>query len=160
MDESTTLAPMARADLREELHGQVEDALGKDAVPVAGCRRLDRRGFFYAASILDEVVQGMRAWDEEVFGPVASVIRVRDVDEAVAVANASPFGLGGSVWTGDRGRGEELARRLECGAAFVNGMVKSDPRLPFGGVKDSGYGRELSRHGIREFVNAKTVWIG
>jgi succinate-semialdehyde dehydrogenase / glutarate-semialdehyde dehydrogenase len=102
----------------------------------------------------------MRAWSEEVFGPVALVIGVRDELAAIEIANASRFGLGGSVWTKDIARGERLARRLECGAAFVNGMVKSDPRLPFGGVKDSGYGRELSRHGVREFVNAKTVWIG
>jgi succinate-semialdehyde dehydrogenase/glutarate-semialdehyde dehydrogenase len=101
----------------------------------------------------------MVAFDEETFGPVAAVIRAADADEAVGLANASRYGLGGSVWTRDRVRGEDLARRLECGCAFVNGIVKSDPRLPFGGVKDSGYGRELSALGIREFVNAKTVWV-
>jgi len=158
-DEATTLAPMARADLRDELDAQVRDALRQDANPVTGCRPLDRKGFFYAPSILDGVAPGMRAWSEELFGPVASIITVRDANEAVEVANASNFGLGGSVWTRDVARGETLARRMECGAAFVNGMVKSDPRLPFGGVKESGYGRELARHGIREFVNAKTLWV-
>ena len=97
--------------------------------------------------------------EEELFGPVASIIRVGNEAEAVRVANDTGFGLGGSVWTRDSDRGERVARRLECGCAFVNGLVKSDPRLPFGGVKNSGYGRELSKHGIREFVNAKTIWI-
>jgi succinate-semialdehyde dehydrogenase/glutarate-semialdehyde dehydrogenase len=101
----------------------------------------------------------MRAYAEELFGPVATVIRARDEQDALAIANESEFGLGGSVWTSDPQRGERLARTLECGAAFVNGLVKSDPRLPFGGVKRSGYGRELSWHGIHEFVNVKTVWI-
>lgn len=156
----TTLAPMARHDLRGELHEQVADALAHGAKAVAGGHPLDGRGAFYAPTILGDVAPGMRAWSEEVFGPVALVIGVRDANHAIEIANASRYGLGGSVWTKDFARGEALARRLECGAAFVNGMVKSDPRLPFGGVKDSGYGRELSRHGIREFVNAKTVWIG
>ena len=158
-DEATTLAPMARGDLRGELDAQVRDALRQDAGLVTGCRPLDGPGFFYAPSILGGVVPGMRAWSEELFGPVASIITVAGEEEAVGVANGSPFGLGGSVWTRDVARGEALARRLECGAAFVNGMVKSDPRLPFGGVKDSGYGRELGRHGIREFVNAQTLWV-
>jgi succinate-semialdehyde dehydrogenase / glutarate-semialdehyde dehydrogenase len=156
----TTLAPMARRDLRDELHEQVADALAHGATAVAGGHPLDRPGAFYAPTILSGVRPGMRAWAEEVFGPVALVIGVRTEFEAIEIANASRFGLGGSIWTRDLARGERLARRLECGAAFVNGMVKSDPRLPFGGVKDSGYGRELSRHGIREFVNAKTIWIG
>jgi len=160
LDPATTLAPMARHDLRDEVHEQVADALTRGARAVTGAQPLDGPGAYYAATILDGVAPGMRAWSEEVFGPVALVIGVRDENEAVEIANASRFGLGGSVWTRDLARGERLARRLECGAAFVNGMVKSDPRLPFGGVKDSGYGRELSRHGIREFVNAKTVWIG
>jgi succinate-semialdehyde dehydrogenase/glutarate-semialdehyde dehydrogenase len=159
LDEHTTLAPMARADLRDELDAQVRDALRQAATPITGCKPLDRPGYYYAPSILDGISPGMRAWSEELFGPVATVVTVRDADEAVDVANASNFGLGGSVWTRDAARGETLARRLECGAAFVNGMVKSDPRLPFGGVKDSGYGRELARHGIREFVNAKTLWV-
>jgi succinate-semialdehyde dehydrogenase/glutarate-semialdehyde dehydrogenase len=101
----------------------------------------------------------MAAYHEELFGPVASMIRVRDEKEAVEVANASPFGLGGSVWTADSARGETVAGQVEAGAVFVNGLVKSDPRLPFGGVKISGYGRELSHYGIKEFVNIQTVWV-
>jgi succinate-semialdehyde dehydrogenase/glutarate-semialdehyde dehydrogenase len=155
----TTLGPMARADLRDSLHEQVSDALDNGAEAVTGCEPLPGDGYFYKPSILDRVQRGMRAWREELFGPVASVIRVADEAEGLQVANANTFGLGGSVWTRDAARGEAFARRMECGAAFVNGMVKSDPRLPFGGIKESGYGRELSHHGIREFVNAKTLWI-
>lgn len=155
----TTLAPLARADLRDGLHQLVEDSLARGAVPVTGCRPLDGPGAFYAASILDRVEPGMPVFDEETFGPVAAVTRVADVDEAVAMANRSRYGLGGSVWTRDTAAGERLALRLRCGCVFVNGMVKSDPRLPFGGVGRSGYGRELSHHGIREFVNITSVWI-
>lgn len=156
----STLAPMARFDLRDALHAQVRDALQKGAKAVLGCEPLPGKGAFYPASILDGVVPGMRAWNEELFGPVASIIRVRDEAEALQVANGSTYGLGGSVWTRDRKRGEAFARQLQSGSAFVNGLVKSDPRLPFGGIKHSGYGRELARHGIHEFTNVKTVWIG
>jgi len=159
LDESTTLAPMARADLRDELHQQVSDSLAAGAVAATGCAPIDGPGVFYQPSILDQVGAGMRAYEEELFGPVAIVIRARDEDDAVRIANESAYGLGGSVWTRDSARGEAVARRLQSGAAFVNGLVKSDPRLPFGGVKNSGYGRELSHHGIHEFVNAKTIWI-
>ena len=159
MDEATTLPPLARHDLRDDLHKQVIDSLKAGAVAVTGCAPGEGPGAFYQASILDQVAPGMRAYSEELFGPVAIVIRARDEDDAVRIANDSDFGLGGSVWTGDSERGERVARRLACGCAFVNGLVKSDPRLPFGGVKHSGYGRELARHGIREFVNAKTLWI-
>ncbi|HWP94306.1 MAG TPA: NAD-dependent succinate-semialdehyde dehydrogenase [Gammaproteobacteria bacterium] len=159
LDESTTLAPLARGDLRDALHAQVEDALARGARVLTGGRPVPGPGAWYEPTILDGVAPGMRAWTEELFGPVASVIRVRDEEEALAVANATDFGLGGSVWTRDLARGEAFARRLVCGSAFVNGMVKSDPRLPFGGVKRSGYGRELAVHGIREFVNVKTLWI-
>ncbi len=158
-DPGTTLAPMARTDLRDELHQQVSDSIEQGAVPLVGCAPVEGRGAFYQPSILDRVGPGMRAWDEELFGPVAIVIRARDEEEALTIANGSRFGLGGSVWTTDSERGERLARRVQSGCCFVNGMVKSDPRLPFGGIKDSGYGRELSWHGIHEFVNAKTVWI-
>lgn len=161
-DGNTSLAPMARAGLRDDLHEQVQDALDKGAKAVRGCKPLEGEGFdagyWYEASVLEGVTDSMRAWCEELFGPVAIVIRVKDEAEAVRVANDVPFGLGGCVWTRNVGRGEKFARQLECGAAFVNGMVKSDPRLPFGGIKDSGYGRELSHHGIHEFVNIKTVW--
>jgi len=159
LDEATTLAPMARHDLRDELHQQVLDSMRKGAVAVTGCVPEAGAGSFYQASILDQVVPGMRAYSEEFFGPVAIVIRVKDEAEALKVANDSRFGLGGSVWTTDAERGERFARQMESGATFVNGMVKSDPRLPFGGIKASGYGRELSHHGMKEFVNAKTIWI-
>jgi succinate-semialdehyde dehydrogenase / glutarate-semialdehyde dehydrogenase len=156
----TTLAPLARADLRDSLHGQVKDALDKGAKALLGCEPLPGPGAFYQASILDGVQPGMRAWSEELFGPVASVIRVKDEVEALAVANDTNYGLGGSVWTRDLRRGEAFARGLQSGMVFVNGLAKSDPRLPFGGIKKSGYGRELTRHGIHEFVNIKSVWIG
>lgn len=159
LDESTTLAPMARIDLRDELHTQVEDTLAAGAINVTGCGPTPGQGAFYAASILDRVEPGMRAYSEELFGPVAIVIRARDEVDALRIANESRFGLGGSIWTGDIARGERLARQMQSGCTFVNGMVKSDPRLPFGGVKASGYGRELSHHGMLEFVNAKTIWI-
>lgn len=157
--EDTDLGPMARADLRDDLHGQVRDSIARGAVPLMGCESPAGPGFFYPVSILDHVKPGMRAYEEELFGPVAVMIRAVDDGEALRVANDNRYGLGGSVWTRDIRKGENLARRLQSGAAFVNGLVKSDPRLPFGGVKASGYGRELSVHGIREFVNAKTVWI-
>ena len=160
LDEATTLAPLARPDLREDLHRQVRASLAAGAVAVTGCAPHPGRGAFYLPSILDQVAPGMPAWEEELFGPVAAIIRVADEEEAVAVANGSRFGLGGSVWTRDVARGESLARRIESGAVFVNGLVKSDPRLPFGGVKASGYGRELSHHGLREFLNLKTIWVG
>lgn len=155
----TSLAPMARVDLRDELHQQVQASLAKGATEVAGCAPVDGVGAYYQASILDGVVPGMSAWDEEFFGPVAIVIRAKDEVEAIDIANGSVFGLGGSVWTRNAGRGEHVARQVQSGAVFVNGMVKSDPRLPFGGVKNSGYGRELCRHGMMEFVNQKTIWV-
>ncbi len=159
LNPGTTLAPLARADLRDDLHRQVQDSIAAGAIPVAGCEPVPGPGAFYQASILDHVKPGIRAYEEELFGPVAIVIRAKDEADALRIANDSRFGLGGSVWTRDSARGERIARQLQCGAAFVNGFVKSDPRLPFGGVKASGYGRELSHHGMREFVNAKTVWI-
>jgi succinate-semialdehyde dehydrogenase / glutarate-semialdehyde dehydrogenase len=158
-DEATTLAPLARHDLRDELHRQVLDAVTKGATAVTGCAPGEGPGAFYQPSILSGVRPDMRVYHEEVFGPVALVLPAADEEHALEIANATRFGLGGSVWTRDTARGERLARRLQCGAAFVNGIVKSDPRLPFGGVKSSGYGRELSRHGIHEFVSARTVWV-
>jgi succinate-semialdehyde dehydrogenase/glutarate-semialdehyde dehydrogenase len=158
-DESSALGPMAREDLREELHQQVQDSIQAGATAVTGCAPLPGPGAFYAPSIIDHVQPGMRAWDEELFGPVAIVIRARDEEEALRIANGSRFGLGGSVWTANAERGEAFARRMECGCAFVNGLVKSDPRLPFGGIKASGFGRELSHHGMYEFLNVKTIWV-
>jgi len=158
-DSHTDVGPMARNDLREEVHDQVERAIGQGAVAVAGGHTLNRDGFFYAPTVLTNVEPGTVAFEEEIFGPVASVVAADDVEHAVALANDTRFGLGGSIFTGDIEKGERMARQLEVGCAFVNEMTKSDPRLPFGGIKDSGYGRELSHHGIREFVNAKTVWV-
>jgi succinate-semialdehyde dehydrogenase/glutarate-semialdehyde dehydrogenase len=155
----TDLGPMARADLREGVHDQVERAIGEGAVAATGGHTLEREGFYYAPTVLTDVEPGTVAFEEEIFGPVASVVVAEDAEHALALANDSRFGLGGSIFTEDREKGERMARGLEAGCAFVNEMTKSDPRLPFGGIKDSGYGRELSRHGIREFVNAKTVWI-
>ena len=157
-DEATTLAPMARDDLRVELHKQVQASIAKGARVLLGCEP-DASHAGYPASILDAVVPGMPAYDEELFGPVASILRVRDEAEAVRVANDTTFGLGGSVWTGDRERGNQVARQLQCGAAFVNAVVKSDARLPFGGTKRSGFGRELAEHGIHEFMNIKSVYV-
>ena len=157
-DEATTLGPMARQDLRDELHRQVQASVGKGARALLGCEP-DASHAGYPASILDHVVPGMPAYDEELFGPVASILRVRDEAEAVKVANDTTFGLGGSVWTGDSERGNRVARQLQCGAAFVNAVVRSDVRLPFGGSKRSGFGRELAEHGIHEFMNIKSVYV-
>jgi succinate-semialdehyde dehydrogenase/glutarate-semialdehyde dehydrogenase len=159
MDAETDIGPLAREDLRDRVHDQVERAIGDGAVAVAGGHTLDRAGTYYAPTVLTDVEPGTVAFEEEIFGPVASIVVADGLDHAVAMANDTRFGLGGAVFTEDREKGERVARRLEVGCAFVNEMVKSDPRLPFGGVKESGYGRELSRHGIREFVNAKTVWV-
>jgi succinate-semialdehyde dehydrogenase/glutarate-semialdehyde dehydrogenase len=159
LDEHNRLGPMARHDLRDELHRQVVESVAQGAKAITGCSPEGGDGAYYQPSILDHVKPGMLAYHDELFGPVASIIRAVDEADAVRIANDTDFGLGGSVWTQDTGRGERIARQLECGCAFVNGLVKSDPRLPFGGVKNSGYGRELSKHGIREFVNAKTIWI-
>jgi succinate-semialdehyde dehydrogenase/glutarate-semialdehyde dehydrogenase len=157
-DPATTLAPMARNDLRSELQQQVQASIGAGAEKVCGCQPRPGPGAWYEASLLDRVTRDMPAFHEELFGPVASLIRVRDETEAVDTANASRFGLGGSLWSADSERAERLARQLQSGAVFINGLVKSDPRLPFGGVKASGYGRELSYYGMYEFVNHKTVW--
>ncbi len=159
LDEATTLAPLARADLRDELHRQVQDSVAEGAVVVTGGEPLPGPGAYYPATILDRVEPGMRAYEEELFGPVAVILRAKDEEDALRLANDTRYGLGGAVFSGDPERGERFALGIEAGAAFVNGMVKSDPRLPFGGIKMSGYGRELGREGIREFVNIKTVWI-
>jgi NAD-dependent aldehyde dehydrogenases len=137
----------------------VQASIERGAKPLLGCEPVAGSHAGYAASILDNVGPGMPAYDEELFGPVAAIIRVKDEAEAVRVANDTSYGLGGSVWTADARRGEAVACQLQCGAAFVNAVVKSDVRLPFGGVKRSGYGRELGAHGIREFTNIKTVYV-
>jgi len=160
MDPETDVGPMARGDLRDELHDQVRRSVDEGARLVLGGEIPAGPGYFYPVTLLTDVTPEMTVAREETFGPVAPIIVVRDGESAVQLANSSELGLGASVWTGDVVRGAELARRIESGAVFVNGLVKSDPRLPFGGVKQSGYGRELSVDGIREFVNVKTVWIG
>lgn len=158
-DETSQLGPMARADLRDELHRQIGDSIRQGAEPMLGCAALPGTGFYYAPSLLDRVTPACRAYHEEMFGPVATVIRARDEEDAIRIANDTRFGLGSSLWSRDTRRAERLSREILAGCCFINGMVKSDPRLPFGGVKDSGFGRELSHHGMHEFVNAKTVWI-
>jgi len=159
LDDTTQIGPMARLDLRESLHRQVTDSIVQGAVVLTGCKPVEGEGFFYQPSILDRVTTKTRAYHEELFGPVAIVIRAADEADALRIANETRFGLGSSIWSNDLARAEQLATQLQAGCTFINGMVKSDSRLPFGGVKASGYGRELSRLGIHEFVNAKTVWI-
>jgi acyl-CoA reductase-like NAD-dependent aldehyde dehydrogenase len=159
LDRATDVGPLARADLVDDLERQVRETIGAGARLVTGGARPSRPGFFYAPTVLADVAAGMAAFDEETFGPLAAVTVARDAAHAVELANRSRYGLAASIWTKDVARGEALARDLEAGSVFVNGAVKSDPRLPFGGVKRSGHGRELGVWGIREFVNAKTVWI-
>lgn len=159
LDPGTTVGPLARDDLRQALHAQVERSVAAGACLELGGRIPDGPGFFYPVTLLTGVRPGMPAWDEEVFGPVAAVRVVDDEHAAVAAANDSRYGLGASLWTRDTGRARELARRIDAGCVFFNELVKSDPRVPFGGIKDSGYGRELGAHGLREFVNRKTVWV-
>jgi succinate-semialdehyde dehydrogenase / glutarate-semialdehyde dehydrogenase len=156
---STDVGPLARLDLLETLHDQVQRSRDAGARPLFGGHRLPRKGYFYAPTVLSSVKPGMAVFDEETFGPVAAVVDARDVDEAVDLANASRYGLGASIWTPDTALAERIAGRIEAGCVFVNGIVKSDPALPFGGIKESGYGRELAAFGIREFVNIKTVWV-
>ncbi|MGH7768215.1 MAG: NAD-dependent succinate-semialdehyde dehydrogenase [Candidatus Binatia bacterium] len=159
LDRDTQVGPQAREDLRASLHRQVEESVKRGARLLLGGRMPEGPGAFYPPTVLADVNKGMPAFDEETFGPVAAVIRSRDEADAIRLANDSPYGLGASLWTEDRRRAERLTRDIEAGSVFVNGLVKSDPRLPFGGVKRSGYGRELSEYGIREFVNIKSVWM-
>jgi succinate-semialdehyde dehydrogenase/glutarate-semialdehyde dehydrogenase len=159
-DPATGVGPMARTDLREALHDQVVRSVEGGARLVMGGQIPDRPGAWYPPTILADVRPGMAAYEEELFGPVASILPVADEEEAIRVANDTSFGLGASVYTEDSARGERIAAELlDAGNCFVNGIVKSDPRLPFGGTKESGYGRELSPLGILEFTNAKTVWV-
>jgi acyl-CoA reductase-like NAD-dependent aldehyde dehydrogenase len=160
LDRKTQVGPLAREDLRVDIERQVAATAAAGAKVVLGGARGDGPGWFYQPTIVSQVEPGMRMFDEETFGPAAAVISARDADHAISLANASNFGLGGNLWTRDVTRAESIASRLESGAVFINGMTASDPRLPFGGVKRSGYGRELSYFGLREFVNAQTVWIG
>jgi succinate-semialdehyde dehydrogenase/glutarate-semialdehyde dehydrogenase len=155
----TEVGPMARADLLEGVHRQVEASVAEGARLLTGGRRLDGAGNFYAPTVLTDVARGQIAYDEEIFGPVATVIVAYGDDDAVRIANDTRFGLGASVWTADPERGVAVARRIRSGAVFVNAVVASDVRMPFGGTRASGYGRELAAAGIREFVNVRTWWV-
>jgi succinate-semialdehyde dehydrogenase/glutarate-semialdehyde dehydrogenase len=159
-ESDTQVGPLARPDLVDEIERQVNASIDAGARLVTGGRRPDRMGCYFEPTILAEVSKGMPVYSQETFGPVVSIITVHSEEEAIQVANDSDFGLGGCVWTRDLKRGEAIARKVATGAMFVNGMTKSDPRLPFGGIKKSGYGRELASYGIKEFVNIKTIWIG
>jgi acyl-CoA reductase-like NAD-dependent aldehyde dehydrogenase len=160
LNPATQIGPLARADLRDDIDQQVNASLNKGAKNLLGSHLLNRPGYYYAPTILGDVKPTMPVFTQETFGPAAAVIRARTPEHAVELANASTFGLGGNIWTADIKRAERFAAALESGAVFINGMTTSDPRLPFGGIKRSGYGRELAEFGIREFVNAQTVWIG
>jgi succinate-semialdehyde dehydrogenase/glutarate-semialdehyde dehydrogenase len=159
-DRETNIGPMARENLRATLQSQVERSIAAGAVVEVGGSALDGDGFYYQPTILDHVTPAHAAFSEETFGPVAAIIRVADVQEAVTLANDTEFGLGAAIWTGDVDAAADIARDIDAGAVFVNSIVASDPRLPFGGIKRSGYGRELGVNGIREFVNVKTLSIG
>ncbi len=159
-EDGVEVGPQARIDLRDDLHRQVEESIKKGARCLLGGEVPEGKGAFYPPTVLTDVAKGMPAYDEELFGPVAAIIPVKDEEEALRVANDSVFGLGAAVFTNDVEKGERIAaEELEAGACFVNAFVKSDPRLPFGGIKESGYGRELSHYGIKEFVNIKTVYV-
>ena len=160
LDEHTQMGPLARHDLRDELHQQVQESIAKGARCLLGGAIPESKGAFYPPTVLTNVRKGMPAYEDELFGPVAAIITVKDEKEAITVANDSIFGLGAAVFTQDLAKGERLAAtEIEAGCCFVNTFVKSDPRLPFGGIKESGYGRELSHYGIKEFVNIKTVFV-
>lgn len=160
MDDKTDIGPLATPDILKELDSQVQNCIQKGARVLIGGKPLsDRKGNFYPPTILTDLSIASPAFTEEFFGPVALLFRVADIDEAIALANNSPFGLGASAWTNDEAERDRFIDEIEAGAVFINGMVKSDPRLPFGGIKRSGYGRELSIQGIHEFVNIKTVWV-
>lgn len=156
----TTMGPMARHNLRAELHDQVTRTVAQGGHLLLGGQEVDGAGAYYMPTVLDHVTPDMAAGAEETFGPVAAIMRVPHVQAAIDLANSTEFGLGAALWTQDMQRARELTRQIDAGAVFVNGLVASDPRLPFGGIKQSGYGRELGVYGIREFTNVKTVWIG
>jgi succinate-semialdehyde dehydrogenase/glutarate-semialdehyde dehydrogenase len=159
-DEKSAIGPLARIDLRNELHGQVSASVAKGAKVLCGCYIPGHEAAFYPPTVLENIEAGMPAYDEELFGPVASLFKVKTEEEGIRIANDTVFGLGAGVFTSDLERGKRLAEKgLDAGCVFVNDFVKSDPRLPFGGIKESGFGRELSIFGIREFVNIKTVAV-
>ena len=159
LDPATRVGPLARADLLDALERQVEGSVAAGAKVLCGGARLERPGWFYAPTVLAGVTPDMPVFTEETFGPVAAIIRAGDEEAAIELANDTPYGLGASVWTRDLERAQRLGRRIESGSLFVNAVVASDPRLPFGGIKRSGYGRELAAVGIREFTNIRTFWV-
>jgi len=159
MNSETELGPIAREDLLLELDDQVQTSVKQGAEILCGGKRLEGEGAFYPATVLSNVQKGNLAYSEELFGPVAIMIRAKNEEDTISIANDTAFGLGASIWTGDVEKAKYLAKQIDSGSVFINGMVKSDPRLPFGGTKTSGYGRELSHYGIKEFVNIKTVWV-
>jgi len=159
LDETTEIGPLATEQILNGVHDQVQKSVAAGAKLLTGGNRIHGPGFFYEPTVLVNVPRKSPAYREEVFGPVASIFRVRDAADAIEIANDSPFGLGASAWTGDPTEKELFASELDAGVVFINGMVASDPRLPFGGVKRSGFGRELGAAGIREFTNIKTIWI-
>ncbi len=158
LDPATTIGPIARDDLRDGIHDQVERSIAAGAALLIGGGKVDGPGFFYQPTVLADVRPGMAAFDEEIFGPVAALVVAEDADDAIRLANASEYGLSSNIWTNDLDRARTLARRIEAGGVFVNGFSASNPRIPVGGVKKSGYGRELSHFGLREFTNAQIVW--
>jgi len=160
MDRSTRVGPLARPEFVGDLDRQVRESVSQGATVLTGGLPLSGKGYFFQPTVLTDVRPDMPAGSEEVFGPVAAMIRAKNTEDAINIANRTPYGLGSSVWTTDTDSAKQLARDIEAGQVFINGIVASDPRLPFGGVKQSGYGRELSEFGIREFVNIQTVWLG
>lgn len=158
-DAATTLGPLARANLRQTLHSQVERSVAAGARLLTGGALPEGPGFYYPPTLLDHVTPGMAAFDEETFGPAAAIVRAADAEQALTLANRTAFGLGASIWTADTTRGRAFARRIDAGAVFVNTVVASDPRVPFGGIKRSGYGRELGEHGLKEFTNIKSIRV-
>jgi succinate-semialdehyde dehydrogenase/glutarate-semialdehyde dehydrogenase len=158
-DPNTQLGPLVNAEAVTTLDADVKKTVAAGARVLTGGHPLDRSGYFYAPTVLTDIPKDSPAYKEEFFGPVASIFRVKDVDHAIQIANDTRFGLGASAWTNDPAETERFINELDAGMVFLNKMVASDPRLPFGGVKSSGHGRELALQGIREFVNAKTVWI-
>jgi succinate-semialdehyde dehydrogenase/glutarate-semialdehyde dehydrogenase len=160
MDWATEIGPLAREDLLENIERQCNESVVAGAELICGGHRIKRPGFYFEPTIFARVTANMPVVREETFGPVAAVMVAENRQHAVELANASEYGLGASIWTKDIAAAETMAAELECGSVFINGIVKSDARLPFGGIKHSGWGRELSEEGVREFTNIKTVWIG